>query len=302
VRITGTRVVIAGDPQRAWLQADDMASLRISVVGPQGRPDLQWNAVVCLPAPSSFGVPFCDPNGPSIVCPDCAGGSSAAAVEPVLDFTVPDSATLGDAKEVLVLGAFCNGAPLDGAGLSNFLTGQHRESINPCMDPADEGEFLVSEIPIEQSDGVTNDQPTISSVFLAGFPEEATEGSPWIDDVAPGGTTPCIGMGLPEISTSSGALQLTLNLAMSSFESFNACPPDSCPALEVLQISWLATTGEFDGSFTSVTYATPLSVNFWIPPHNVSEVGGRIARFNIVAHDQRGGVDWITRALCVVPN
>ena len=75
---------------------------------------------------------------------------------------------------------------------------------------------------------------------------------------------------------------------------------------EALQLSVFATAGSFDSQFSGVlardtSPATEMKL-LWTPPA-ASEVpaGGRLVRFVFVLRDLRGGIDWQTRALRLVP-
>ena len=77
------------------------------------------------------------------------------------------------------------------------------------------------------------------------------------------------------------------------------------PRLEDLQISNFTTAGKFESSYAAI-FADDLRPDAdvivkWEPPSSATIAGtGQVAVFHFAVRDLRGGLDMITRALCVV--
>lgn len=116
------------------------------------------------------------------------------------------------------------------------------------------------------------------------------DGEPWpsIDEPTCGN--------LPEVSARSSH-RLSVTLAEEDFEAI-AQPTSVDPSRETLLVSLFSDLGELNHAFISLEVDTPASASevSWSAP---AEAG--VARFYFVVRDERGGQDFQTRALCVVP-
>jgi hypothetical protein len=126
--------------------------------------------------------------------------------------------------------------------------------------------------------------------------------------VAPGDT--CDGnSGLPVVTaTAAGASEVKQQIRIVSDgddrETFMPAGK-SAGQLEELQISNFTTAGKFESSYAAI-FATDSRPDAdvtvkWAPPAAATVGGsGEVVVFHFVVRDLRGGLDWTSRALCVV--
>src|SRR5688572_10849368 len=230
--------------------------------------------LVCVAESSAFGVPFCRDEPLTSV-----EQSEPSATAPSIAFTVPDAETLGDAKKLAVLAIFCDSGTVE---LGNDL-----ESTT-CSGAAivQKASFDV----ILAGDETTNDNPNLADAVLE------IDGEPW---AAGSDTVDCSSDDAPRLPADGQEHQVTLAMG----EDVREVKPAELDEVEAesLQISHLSTLGEFDHRFsgvepedTNLTVAVP-----WKAPGELDSATP--ASFYFVVRDDRGGVSWLARTLCIEP-
>ncbi len=298
-RAIAARVQVVGAPTRANPNPGESVAIEVRVVGPGPRQPLQWLFVACVPDDVGSGPPICT-SAEAIIepCLDCESRVGLLA-DPVIQFAVPSESELEDATSIVAFGAVCAGGAVTSRAEFVSFFAQGQRGVRACEDPNDEGALLFVEVPLQQGEP-DNTQPTIASVQFGG--------SPW-DDVAASGAEvgQCAGTAIRELPPGTGPIAVGLTAATQSRQAFEdtVTGDERC---EMLQISWLATSGEFDQSFgfiegdtcASGTASNGSTTVGWLPPETAPS-DGILVRFHFVLRDGRGGTDWTERALCIVP-
>lgn len=298
-RVIAARVQVVGAPTRSNPSPGESVSIEVRVVGPGPRQPLQWLFVACVPADVGSGLPICT-STESIIepCLNCESRAGALA-DPVIQFEVPAESELNEATSVVAFGAVCaDGAVTSLESLASFFA-QGQRGVSGCEDPNDEGALLFVEVPLQEGEE-DNTQPTIASVQLGG--------SPWEDVAASSAQVgQCAGTPIRQLPPGTGPIAIGLTAATQSRQEYDD-PVTGDSRCETLQISWLATSGEFDQSFgflegdtcASGTASNGSTTVGWLPPET-APADGILVRFHFVLRDGRGGTDWTERALCIVP-
>ena len=131
-RVLGARVEAAGDASRSWPRPGESATLTWLTVTPDAsRPrPLAWSLAACVAA--AAGDACRDGGAPFFA----GGGESDAGGLPVLTFTAPSEAMMGDASRLLITGAIC----VDGAAVAGAAPGQR------CVGAGANGVILVARV------------------------------------------------------------------------------------------------------------------------------------------------------------
>lgn len=285
-RVLGARTEVLGAPQRAWPAPGEAARVRFLVVDPGERAPLGYALAVCVRDASLGGVPACD--GPifgerRIDVPELG--------EPSVDFVVPSASELGDRRSLLVFGVVCaRGAPSTPGGLI---------AAWPDRAGCTEADALPTRVLAHvtvSTDGSSNGNPSLSDdLFQQGGSEWTSTPDPWALPPKCGATsgTPAV----PIVSAGTGALDLSLSLLGDDRES----TPEGREALTLASFS---TAGELDRPFSVVESddaSDPPVISWAFELPKSAPVEGRLVLFHFVMRDGRGGTDFATRALCVVP-
>jgi hypothetical protein len=300
-RVLGARIQAGGDPSRVWPRPDEPVEITWLVVGPGETPrPFAWEMGIRACAAGSGGSGGEDPSR----CADrpatsTFAGAGDGATLPRLSFTTPTAAALAaavagsgestaTADRLVVTGVICAGGPVADA---------HAPPWSRCATEATDGGGAVDETDIQltvrlQLGEAGNAPPTL------GDDPVAIDGAAWAADASPAegaaeGLDP--GAGIPSVLADGEEHPVTVL----------ADAADREPG-EALQLSAFATAGRFDSQFTGVAAgdtapATSMKLA-WTPPA-ASEIpaAGRTVRFVLVLRDLRGGVDWQTRTLRLVP-
>jgi hypothetical protein len=283
-RVLGARVEVASDPGRAEVMAGEAATVTWIVDGPSAPATLDWAFVLCTTA-----------GGDCADAPQPIGAGSGAPV--TVPFTAPDAATLGTNLRPMMLGVVCADGTIgfDPATALGTCTGADASGTS--------ARFIVPIVPAgatpNRHPAFANDalevggavwDPATATIGVAGDACDATTGLP-VATATPVG----------EDATS---VEIRIVSDGDDRETFTP-EGEVVPRLEDLQISNFTTAGKFESSYAAI-YADDLRPDAdvivkWEPPSADTITGtGQIAVFHFVVRDLRGGLDMITRALCVV--
>ena len=275
LRVLGARLEVAEAPERATPEPGETATVTWLLADPTALPpETVWSMRICIAEDSSYGLPLC--RDEPFVSAEQADPSSSL---PSLTFTVPDAQELAGSERLAVLAIFCDRGTLDIA--DDFLS-------STCG-------------------GARTVQRANFDVFVA--ESDSSNGNPDLSDAALefAGETWDAGMDTPDCDTgdlinvpANGAEHgVTLTLTEAARESQNREFDDV--QRESLQISQLATLGEFERRFSGIEPEdNDLGIEVtWKAPGEISEP--TIASFYFVIRDGRGGTSWLTRSACVRP-
>jgi len=271
-RVLGARVEVADDPERASPAPGEQAHLHVFVAAPSGTLNISYAFELCGVTPTESGFPSC--GSPPFAT---ALQSSPAANEPELDFEVPTLLDLNTTPHGFMSGVVC---PDDTALLGPG--GQAQCSRGPGDAMAFEFDFAGS--------GEDNDNPTFT-------PDSLTlDGATWSASTA---DATCPGT-LSEVHAGTKH-DFRVQMQDSDFDSLPQLSPED-PTRETLLISQFSDAGQLADTFSSLTPATPglRSDVSWDAPTR-ADANGALVHFYFVVRDSRGGEDFATRALCVVP-
>jgi len=275
LRVLGARIAIDDAPDRATPEAGESASVEWLLADPSGLPATAvWHMSVCVAEPTTFDVPYCRdaPLG-------SAEQSEPSDATPSIAFTVPDADTLGDAKKLAVLAIFCDagtvevGDDFEGTTCSGAATIQ-KASFEIFLDDGEN----------------SNENPKLDGATLA-FDDD-----PWPAD---GSSVDCSDEATPRLPADGKEHPVKLTLAAEARE--KKAPELGTVRSESLQISHFSTLGEFDRRFSDVS---PDDKNLtievpWKAPGKLTSPTP--ASFYFVVRDDRGGVSWLTRSVCIDP-
>ena len=291
-RVLGVRYEVQGDPGRAWPQRGEALDVSFIVVSPEDLPSASAAVVACKAGTSPGGFAGCD--GPPVAL---AANPAPMQVEGNQIQTVLQIPTdlADDIKSLLVFSLFCYDGDIN-TSLDGLMSG-----MSACVDPMKKGEIGFFTIPI--TDTPPNQIPEIDFVELAD--------SLW-RTAAPTEQVGCAGIdGLPSAELIPGDTEqqaeaaIRLHATTGSVETFTVMegmPPMSVERLEALQISLFTTAGEFTRQFAFIDAEGDVADIKWrLPPAEEVPAEGLLVRMYFVMRDLRGGVDWTSRALCVVP-
>jgi hypothetical protein len=284
-RVLGARVQVPGEPGRASVQPGEAANVEWLIAGPVPPATLEW----------AFAL--CSGNSSCADSPQPLGTGSGAPV--VVPFTTPDAAALTDGKLPLMLGVVCGDGVLSadaaspvpactGAGASNTLT-QFAIPVTPEGETANVHPNLGNDV--LELDGTTWDAATAAAV--AGDPCDANSGLSVVQARPVGGDE--------------DAARKKIRLISDGDDRETFAPPDGAPVrLEELQFSNFATSGKFEASYGAIFATDPrpdADVTMkWIPPETTDvAAGGQVVKLYFVVRDLRGGLDFTTRGLCLLP-
>jgi hypothetical protein len=275
----GLSAVACGDPLKEVdaIEGTRVLGARVEVEGEPNRASpspgeaatVRWLVVAPDVDPAlGWQLAVCDATSGDSGLPDCAAEpfAQASADEPVvgapsLDFVVPEETT---SASLAVKGVIC---PDVGAADCNGDLGTNVSFDFELVGRGNENETV-------------NTNPSLGAL---GF-----DGVPWSD------STDCAD--LPRVDLKSKH-QITIPLDEDDRDP--VIPEfDIDPDRETLQLSHFTDHGAFEAAFTVIEAdSTELVTNAeWTAPTKLPESG--MARIFIVVRDDRGGTDWVTRAVC----
>lgn len=297
-RLVGGVVAVDADPSIATPAPGDAATLSLVVADPGPKQGRTWELIVCRPGSSQLDTVFCtDPSaflGTSFQTTLPAPGDPIP--DPSVAFTVPDAATLGDAKELWAMGAVCNGGTVRDLLTDPPVYGQ---PWDPCMpdptaDPQPVGQLITTRIPLAVDANSLNHRPDLLTLTLDGL--DWTSDAP---DDAP--ATGCAGMGYPEFPADGMRHPIT---ATSSPTSREVYVPDGLTQSypEDLFLQLFRTAGSFDPGYGVIDDTSSIAMLDYEPP-TAAEVAadGTLVRFWVQLRDDRNASTFVRRAVCVTP-
>ncbi len=212
--------------------------------------------------------------------------------DPVVTFTVPDEAALGDATAILMLGVICP----DGTPVLDLAARDVR------CDGSDEPRTLAQfTIQLASDDAEPNRSPVIPADAFT-FDDAA-----WPAPTAAHPATGCAdGAGTDELPLRSvGAADVAAPVIGitgddASRETFIG--PGDVERREDLVYQVFASLGEPDRLYTVLDDDTTEDTLEWaLPTADQVDASGTLVHFWLVLLDQRGGTAWTERQACVIP-
>ena len=275
-RVLGARVTVAGAPDRAAPAPGETATVTWLMTSPAATtPPLGWAFALC--APNALGNLSCN-QAPL----DLYQGSE---YPPRVTFTVPGLDVLGTAKSLILYGRIC---------VSSEPTFNPQSGLPGCTDMGDGTTAAVS-IKLEDTD-----YPNHNPVADHGF---TFDGQPWAADAS---GDPCAAG--PRVKAGTEEHVITLVSAGADRESYTALggyPAVPTALREALQISEFTTAGKLKTgiSFVEAADSAPQTTSEvkWTTPKPEDVTAEQAVTFTFVVRDDRGGVDWTTRSVCVTP-
>ncbi len=272
-RVLGARVEATAEPARSSLAPGEHARLTWLVAAPNGTPSLGWSYAICA-APAGF-----------LPEPRCANGSLGAGAGRgdtalvVMELDTPPAEELGDATEILVLAAFCEGG-------------------EPALEPtrfeatcSGGGPAILSSLIVRTAAAGANRNPEIAADAVT------FDGAPMTPAAArPFGAT-CAAAPLADAPIVVAGTEHTFGFAFLGDER------EPLPASEALVVSHVATSGELDRQYSALEpneVAPKVSTIPWrAPPRDQVGEGGKLVELFFVLRDGRGGTAFTRRTVCV---
>jgi hypothetical protein len=273
-RVVGARIEAVAEPRRASLAPGERATVTWLVLNPAAPPRLSWSFAACLPPSGNYASPRCD--GPAL-----ASGSGTSDSELVaMDFETPSLAATGDAPELLLLGAFCeSGAPtLDPRTFTATCARGNPLLASTRVRLAKEG--------INYNPGIADDAIRFGDIPL-----------PPAQFSIPVG--PCAGApDAPVVQAGAKDVKVHIRFDDSEREALSE-------GREGLLLSHLVSSGELERQYSSLDPGEPapkdLTVEFTAPGRDAVDASGRLVRIFFVLRDDRGGMSFAVRSICIRP-
>ena len=274
-RPLAAQVSVGGDPDRAWPLPGEAFDVVFHVVAPSERPEAGWALAACPATETGTGETFCVGEPFAF-----AFQEEPVADPPAIGATVPDDPGI---DRVLVLGVLCFGsAPFfDMATMDAGCT-------------EEEGELIVQVTVRVAEDATTaNRNPALPDEFVS------LDGTPWTTRPEDLLATTCAGGPGPDVSASA---EVTIDFALPEAARETYVVREGETARERITITQAATMESFPRLLTSIDDADPEAEVEWTPePAAPALAAGERVKFFFVARDERGGVAYTERALCLVP-
>lgn len=278
-RLLAARVEATADPNRASIAPSEPARITWLFSAPTAVPRVSWAFASCLPPDGNFALPRC--NGPAIAS---GSGVSDGSERIPMDYAAPNAAAIGDAKELLVLAAFC-------------------ESGTPQLDPrsftatCESGNALLASATVRLAAAGPNANPSIAddAVLL-----DDTVIAPSTTPAGPSGS-PC--QGAPSAPVVAPGAERTFKFRFRGDEREPITTSTGGASVESIILSHAVTAGELDRQYSSFDPedAAPKVVEIpWTAPGD-GEVAaeGRLVEIHFVLRDGRGGAAFTRRTVCV---
>ncbi len=273
-RVLGARIEATAEPARASLFPSERATVTWLIAGPDAPPRLSWSYAACLPPEGYYASPRC--SGP--VLGSGAGTSDGELVTMALETPVLE--VLGEASELLLLGAFCakGAVALEPRGFTATCT--------------EGGEALLASTRVRLARSGINHNPVIADDAIS-LGDSVLP--PARFSVAVG---PCIGAPDAPLVLPGVERELRVRLDDAAREAVSG-------GREGLILSHVVTSGELDRQYSSVDPGEappgPITVELTAPQPQPGEVSGRLVRLFFVLRDDRGAMGFAVRSICVRP-
>ena len=274
-RPIAAQVSVEGDPERAWPLPGESFNVAFHVVAPADRADAGWALAACPALETGTGESFCVGEPFAF-----AFQEAPVADAPSIRATVPDDASI---EAILVIGVLC----FDSSPFFDMAT----------MDAgcADEASELIVQVTVRvaQDAATANQNPMLLDDFVL------LEGAPWTARPEDVSLTACAGGAGPEISA---AREATIAFALPDEARETYVVGEGETARERVTITHAATMESFARLLSSIDDVDPEAEVEWTPePAAPARDAGDRVKFFFVARDNRGGVAYTERALCLVP-
>jgi hypothetical protein len=283
-RVLGARVEVASDPGRAEVSPGEAASVSWIVAGPSAPATLDWAFALCTTAGGD--------------CADAPQPIAAGSGAPVtVAFTAPDATTLGTKFLPMMLGEICADGTIGGDVVAGLPT---------CTGAGASGTPVRFVVPVTPDGETPNHHPTLGDDLLA------LGGATWdptTATAAAAGDACDASGGLPVVAATpdgKDAVKQEIRIVSDADDRETYTPAGkTVPQLEDLQISNFTTAGKFESSYAAIfgTDTRPdadVLVKWEPPAASAVPAGGEVVIFHFVVRDLRGGLDWTSRAVCVV--
>ena len=272
-RVLAARVEVVGNADRAWPAPGQAATVRWLVVDPDPSARFSWDLRACVAQNTSVGIPECSHAPFAAVRQD-----EQTDAQPELAFVMPEQPSSGI---VLVHGVVCSG-------------GSPSADAEACLGSGADGDQVMLTIPLGAGE---NDNPSLEDDIvrwndMAWHQPDTAQSASCVEE-AGSNSLPVVVAGAEN--------RVSIELRGTDRESISTGTDST---RETLQFSYAATAGQFETPYAYVEGAdspgaSPSDVP-WTAPDNVPQEGLRV-RFYVVVRDLRGGSDWMSREVCVVP-
>lgn len=282
-RVLGNVLRVVEDATRTDPRPGESVDYELVITAPDALPDSTWIFITCRPAPTSFGVGFCDG------APDAFFASPAPSAEaPRIRVDVPEDYAN---DSVLVIGRVCFGG-----SVRTDLDASDPDTALEACEGEGTGLTITTSIPVELDDLDVNHQPGIAEVTLDDVPWEAE---------LIGDRGPCAGLGWPEFRFgSTDDFVIAISATDGSREEYEGLQEgEVARVLEDLQLSFFSTELGLERRFSFIS-DTQDRANLEYTAEEVEgapPAEGRAIRFDFVMRDGRGGLDRVSRAACLLP-
>lgn len=299
-RVIGAVVEVDSDPTIATPAPGEAATLRLIVADPGPKQGRTWGIVVCRPGTSQLDAVYCTDAAtivgtsfsPALPSPD----AGVPITDPSVSFTVPDAATLGDAKELWVMGAVCNGGTVRDLVSDPPVYGR---PWDPCVaDPsaaiAPVGQLITTRIKLNRDANSLNHRPDLLTLTFDGiaWTKEPPDDEP---------TTGCAGLGYPEIVADGGKHRVSATSSATSRETYI---PDGLTTSypEDLFLFVFRSAGDVDPNYGTIDdSSTTATFDYLPPPATEVAPNGTLVRVWLQLTDDRAAATFAPRAICVLP-
>lgn len=297
-RIVGATIEVSGDPTRFTPAPGETATFRLIAADPGPRVGRTFGMVVCVPSPSNLDIVYCDANTSivTVLVNTTLPGPSDPKPDPSITFTVPDVATLGEADELFLMGAVCNGGTVRDLVTDPPTAGMAWE---PCLDDPTattppEGQLITTRIPLLRVPEDVNHTPPIVTLQLDGMDFTAVP-----PDDAP--ETGCLGQGYPEFYAGGYSIPLTATSAPDARETF--FPEGMTTSYqEDLFLYLFRSLGDTDPAYGTIDADNATAeLSYVTPPSTDVDPTGTLVRMWIQLKDERGASTYLHRGICVRP-
>lgn len=297
-RVIGATIAVDADPAISTPAPGEAATMTLVVADPGPKQGRTYAMVVCRPGTSQLDIVFCDDPAlwvatNSVTTLPPAGGPYP---DPSIAFTVPDAATLGDATELWVQGAVCNGGTVRDLLTDPPVYGQPWEPCmpDPLADPQPVGQVITTRIKLNVDANSLNHRPDIVTLTIDGNPWTSTAA-----DDAP--VTGCAGMGYLEVVDDGTPHPIEATTSPSSRETY--VPEGLTTSYPEDIFLWVfRTAGGTDISFGTIDDSSPTARIAYEPPApSTIDPTGTLVRFWLQLEDDRSASTYVQRALCLLP-
>lgn len=292
-RLVGARVVVEGEPSRAWPLPGERVRVEPWLVQPE-RPESVGASYLACPAADVRRGPGGCAGEPIALVPSIEPSTSL----PPFELTVPGRDVLGLVRELLVIVVTCE------RGARPVASSDSR--LPRCDDPGARAEVSTLNVPIAFEPTFANRHPSLDDetftiagrVWTTGL--EDAESDRGCVEQSGGSAMPRLEVAATSQQAEPEELEITFTTSADDRESFDGA---AGPMREILQISHYATVGRLGRTFSVVDgddASEPIRLGWTPPAPDTIPPEGRLVRFTWVARDLRGGFARAERVACIV--